>query len=73
MSRGTGHGEPLGSLWDRATPLGRALGAIDDAGDRLAGGLRGRHWADVAAAVLSNLSDHGVIWVLAASWKARRR
>ncbi len=63
---------PLGTLWDRSTPVGRVLGAIDDAGDRWSGKLRGRRWADGGALVLSNLSDYGVAWVLAAAWKARR-
>lgn len=62
---------PLGTLWDRERPLGRAFGAIDDAGERWSAKLRGRRWADVGAAVLSNLSDHGVAWVLVAAWKAR--
>ncbi len=46
--------------------------AIDEAGERWAGALRGRRWVDVCAAVVSNLSDHGAIWVLAAALKARR-
>lgn len=73
MSEETGPGAPDGGFWDRATPVGRALGALDDAGERWAGRLRGRRWADVCAAVLSNLSDHGAVWVLAAAWMARRR
>ncbi len=63
---------PPGGPWDGDTPFGRVLGAIDVAGDRWAARLRGRGWADVGAAVLSNLSDHGVVWVAAAAWKARR-
>ncbi len=59
------------TLWDRATPLGRALGALDDAGDRWSDRLRGRRWADVGAVALSNLSDYGVVWVMVAAWKAR--
>lgn len=62
----------LGTLWDRETPFGRALGALDDAGDRWSAKLRGRRWADAGAEVVSNLSDYGVIWILAASWKGRR-
>jgi undecaprenyl-diphosphatase len=65
--------EDAGTLRDTDRPTGRPFGAVDDAGERLLGRLRGRRWADVAAAVLSNLSDHGVIWILAAAWKARRR
>ncbi|HVC15042.1 MAG TPA: phosphatase PAP2 family protein [Acidimicrobiales bacterium] len=61
-----------GSLWDRGHPLGRACAAIDDAGERWSATLRGRRWADVAASALSNLSDHGVVWVLTAGWAARR-
>ena len=71
MSDGAGL-TPLGTLWDRSTPVGRALGAIDDAGNRWSGKLRGSRWADGGASVLSNLSDYGVVWVLAAAWKARR-
>ena len=70
MTRGA-EPAPLGTLWDRSTALGRALGAIDDAGDRWSGELRGKRWADAGASVLSNLSDYGVVWVLAAAWKAR--
>jgi membrane-associated phospholipid phosphatase len=61
-----------GTAWDPERPLGRALGRIDGAGERWSGKLRGRRWADVGAAVLSNLSDYGAVWVLAAAWKARR-
>jgi undecaprenyl-diphosphatase len=71
VSDGTAPTASLGA-WDRATPLGKALGALDDAGDRWTALLRGRRWADLSAAVLSNLSDHGAVWVLAAAWKARR-
>ena len=46
--------------------------AIDDAGDRWAASLRGRRWVDVSATVVSNLSDHGAVWVLAAAVKGRR-
>ena len=70
MTRGAEQA-PLGTLWDRSTHVGRALGAIDDAGDRWSGELRGNRWADAGASVLSNLSDYGVVWVLAAAWKAR--
>lgn len=52
--------------------LGDLLGKIDDAGDALCERMRGRRWADSTAAVLSNLSDYGVVWVLAAAMKARR-
>ncbi len=56
----------------QVTDLGSVLGAIDDAGDALCERLRGRRWADAAAAILSNLSDYGFVWVLAAAVKARR-
>ncbi len=72
MSSETGPTSPDG-FWDRATLPGRVLGALDDAGERWAEPLRGRRWADLGAAVLSNLSDHGVVWVLAAAWMARRK
>jgi membrane-associated phospholipid phosphatase len=48
------------------------LGAVDDTGDRLFDRLRGTTAADACAAVLSNLSDHGIIWVLVAVAKACR-
>ncbi len=54
------------------TSVRRALRAVDDAGERWSAHLRGRRWADLGAAFLSNLSDHGVAWVLVAAWKARR-
>ena len=72
MSGETSRAAASGRRPDRAGPLRRAFGAIDDAGDRWAASLRGRHWVDVSAAVLSNLADHGAVWVLAAAWKARR-
>lgn len=56
----------------RMEPLAAILTAIDDAGTAWSGRLGGRRWADVGAVVLSNLSDHGVIWVLIAGGKARR-
>lgn len=63
---------PLRTHWDAETPLGRAFVKVDDAGDRWIAKLRGRGWADVSASILSNLSDHGVVWVLVAAWKASR-
>lgn len=52
--------------------VARLLASLDDAGDAAFGRLRGRPWADAAAAAVSNLSDYGYIWVAAALWKARR-
>ncbi len=72
MRSETGSTAPEG-FWDRATLPGRVLGALDDAGERWAEPLRARRWANQGAAVLSNLSDHGVVWVLAAAWMARRK
>ncbi|MGH8981571.1 MAG: hypothetical protein ACRDWE_11245, partial [Acidimicrobiales bacterium] len=48
------------------------LAALDRAGNGWSSRLQGARWADVGAAVLSNLADHGVIWVLVAGVKARR-
>ena len=61
-----------GTSWDRSDPIGRWFGAFDDAADGVLAPLRGKPAADGAAAVLSNLSDYGLVWVLMASWKARR-
>jgi len=47
--------------------------AIDEAGEAWSERLRGARGADVGAAVLSNLSDHGVVWVVLAGLKARRQ
>lgn len=63
--------EAPGTIWDRTSPVGRLLGAIDDAGDTLFDPFRGRPWADAAAAAVSNLSDYGVVWVVLAGAKAR--
>lgn len=53
-------------------PIARALSAIDVAGEAWSDRLRARRWADVGAALLSNLSDHGFVWVVLAGAKARR-
>ena len=45
---------------------------VDETGERWAASLRGRRLVGVCAAVVSNLSDHGAIWVLTAAVKARR-
>lgn len=63
---------------DRPAPVGddavgKLLAAVDGAGDAALGRFRGRPWADMGAAVLSNLSDYGYVWVALALWKARRR
>jgi undecaprenyl-diphosphatase len=47
--------------------------AIDEAVDAAFEPLRGNPQADRAAAVLSNLADYGLIWVVLAAFKARRR
>ena len=46
---------------------------IDEAVDAAFEPLRGNPQADRAAAVLSNLADYGLIWVVLAGLKARRR
>lgn len=58
-------------LWDRRTPVGRLLGAIDDAGDALFAPARAHRGADRAAAAVSALADYGLVWVLLAGAKAR--
>jgi undecaprenyl-diphosphatase len=50
-----------------------ALARFDAAVDRVFAPLRGRPEVDVPAAVLSNLADYGLVWVLLAGVKARRR
>jgi undecaprenyl-diphosphatase len=47
--------------------------AIDDAVNAAFDPLRGDPRADRAAALLSNLADYGLIWVVLAAVKARRR
>ena len=49
------------------------MSTIDEAVDAAFEPLRGRPGADRAAAVVSNLADYGLIWVLLAGVKARRR
>lgn len=63
---------PPGTIWDPATPFGATFEAVDRAFDGAFGPLRGRRGPDAAAAVLSNLSDYGVVWPLVALAKARR-
>lgn len=60
------------SVWDRDHPVGRALCAVDGTAEQWSAMLRGRRWADVGAAIFSNLSDYGLVWVLTAAWTARR-
>jgi membrane-associated phospholipid phosphatase len=59
------------------TVLGARSGPILEVVDATLGGaferLRGRQGADEAAAIVSNLSDYGLIWVLITLAKARRR
>ena len=49
------------------------MSGIDAAVDAAFEPLRGRPGADRAAAVVSNLADYGLVWVLLAGVKARRR
>ena len=49
------------------------VSTIDEAVDGAFEPLRGRPGIDRAAAVVSNLADYGLIWVLLAGVKARRR
>ena len=49
------------------------MSTIDEAVDAAFEPLRGNPQADRAAAVLSNLADYGLIWVVLAGLKARRR
>src|SRR5579859_3577566 len=47
--------------------------AIDEAVNAAFEPLRGNPQADRAAALLSNLADYGLVWVVLAAFKARRR
>jgi membrane-associated phospholipid phosphatase len=47
--------------------------AIDDAVNAAFDPLRGNPQADRAAALLSNVADYGLVWVVLAVFKARRR
>jgi undecaprenyl-diphosphatase len=49
------------------------VSTIDEAVDAAFDPLRGRPGFDRAAAVVSNLADYGLIWVVLAGLKARRR
>ncbi len=49
------------------------MSTIDEAVDGAFDPLRGRPGIDRAAAVVSNLADYGLIWVVLAALKARRR
>jgi undecaprenyl-diphosphatase len=49
------------------------MSTIDEAVDAAFEPLRGNPQADRAAVVLSNLADYGLIWVVLAGLKARRR
>lgn len=48
------------------------MSAIDDAVNAAFEPLRGNPQADRAAALLSNLADYGLVWVVLAAFKARR-
>ncbi len=49
------------------------MSTVDEAVDAAFEPLRGRPGIDRAAAVVSNLADYGLVWVLLAGLKARRR
>ena len=49
------------------------MSTLDEAVDAAFDPLRGRPGVDRAAAVISNLADYGLIWVVLAGLKARRR
>jgi undecaprenyl-diphosphatase len=49
------------------------MASIDEAVDAAFDPLRGRTGVDETAAVVSNLADYGLVWVLLALVKARRR
>ncbi len=49
------------------------MSSLDQAVDAAFEPLRGRPEVDRAAAVVSNLADYGLVWVLLAALKARRR
>lgn len=65
-------GGSRGSIWERTSSWGRALGSVDDAADRWLDHLRGVPLADAAAMVLSNLADYGFAWAVLAAVKARK-
>lgn len=52
--------------------VGRVLESIDRWGEAAFDGVRHLSGVDAAAAVLSNLSDYGLVWVAVAGLKARR-
>jgi undecaprenyl-diphosphatase len=52
--------------------VGRVLASVDRAGDAAFRRLRGRPAVDAVAAVVSNLSDYGLVWIVLAAWKGRR-
>lgn len=53
-------------------PFGPLLAALDDAADAAFDRLRGRRAVDLVAAVVSNVSDFGVVWVVTAAVKAHQ-
>jgi membrane-associated phospholipid phosphatase len=64
---------PHDTAGNPATTFARALDALDRAGARTFERWRGRRAADASAAILSNLSDYGLVWVMVATVKARHR
>ena len=61
------------SVSDSSSTYSTAASAIDAAVDSAFEPLRGKPAVDRAAAVVSNLADYGLVWVLLAAFKARRR
>jgi undecaprenyl-diphosphatase len=55
------------------TMIDSQMTAIDDAVNAAFEPLRGNPQADRAAAMVSNLADYGLVWVVLAALKARRR
>lgn len=68
----SGPADPVPGPGSGDAGLAHLLALIDDAGEASLDHLRGRAWADTAAAVVSNLADYGYVWVALALWKARR-
>ncbi len=54
------------------TGLLAAVGAVDDAVDRLFEPLRGNPTADTVAKVITGVGDHGWLWTGVAVWRGRR-
>jgi undecaprenyl-diphosphatase len=50
----------------------RWIAAVDTAVDDYFEPYRGRAAPDVAAKIVANVSDHGLVWALEAAWRVRR-